>query len=96
MESVTDILVGNINPSAKVSDTYATDSFSSPAIDGPAGFGSGKYITDYTQLNSSEKTTTSESCIAWPAEVVVADTWNVELAEEMGKAVGEEGLWAAA
>lgn len=66
---------------------------STTAIDGPAGFGSGKYITDYTQLNSSEKTTTSESCIAWPAEVVVADMWNVELAEEMGKAVGEEGLW---
>lgn len=62
---------------------------STTAIDGPAGFGSGKYITDYTQLNSSEKTTTSESCIAWPAEVVVADMWNVELAEEMGKAVGE-------
>lgn len=66
---------------------------STTAIDGPAGFGSGKYITDYTQLNSSEKTTTSESCIAWPAEVVVADMWNVELCEEMGKAVGEEGLW---
>ena len=66
---------------------------STTAIDGPDGYRSGKYITDYTKLNSSDKTTTDVSCVAWPAEVVVADTWNTELCEEMGKAVGEEGLW---
>lgn len=64
------------------------------AIDGPAGYGSGKYIEDYTTLNDAEnKKKTTVNCNYYPAEVVVADTWNVALAEEMGKAVGEEGLW---
>jgi len=33
-------------------------------------------------------------CTAYPVEVVVASTWNVELARKMGESVGEEGLWA--
>ncbi len=64
------------------------------AIDGPAGYGAGKYIEDYKTLNDAEtKKLTSVACNYYPAEVVVADTWNVDLAKAMGEAVGEEGLW---
>lgn len=32
LDSVVDVLVGNVNPSGKLADTYATSSFSSPAM----------------------------------------------------------------
>ena len=34
------------------------------------------------------------SCMAWPAEVVMASTWNVELIEEMGTLMGEDSIQA--
>lgn len=32
------------------------------------------------------------SCMAWPAEVVMASTWNVDMVEEMGEMVGQESI----
>ncbi len=32
------------------------------------------------------------SCMAYPAEIVVASTWNVDIAERMGKMVGEDSI----
>ncbi len=34
------------------------------------------------------------NCTAYPVEVVLASTWNVELAQKMGASVGEEAIWA--
>lgn len=48
-------------------------------FDGPAG------IVNYVSGWSS---------FGYPSEVVLASTWNVELAEEMGRLVGEDGLRA--
>ena len=47
LDSVVDILVGNVNPSGKLADTYATSSFSSPAMQ---NFG------EFEFANSSEVT----------------------------------------
>ncbi|OMD83597.1 MULTISPECIES: glycoside hydrolase family 3 N-terminal domain-containing protein [Paenibacillus] len=33
-----------------------------------------------------------ESSFSFPAEIVLAATWNVELAEQMGKLIGEDGI----
>lgn len=33
------------------------------------------------------------SCCTYPAETVLAQTWNIDLAEAMGEAVGEENYW---
>lgn len=52
--------------------------------DGPAGF-----------VNFMDPTTYYQNC-AYCCEVIVASTWNVELAEEQGNAVGNEGLWGDA
>lgn len=48
-------------------------------LDGPAGISS--FVGSF-------------SCTAYPVEVVVASTWNVELAAKMGASVAEEGIWA--
>ncbi len=73
-------------------DTLSNCAFKTPSIDyigkpetidtdGPAGFtkfmGSGDIVTD--------------TCV-YCCEPVIAATWNVELAEAMGRAVGNEGL----
>ena len=52
--------------------------------DGPAGF-----------VNFMDASTYYDNC-AYCCEVIVASTWNVDLAEEQGKAVGNEGLWGDA
>lgn len=60
--------------------TVAVSSVGKPAtvdLDGPAGINS--YMT-------------SLSCTAYPSEVVIASTWNVELVYEMGAMVGNEAL----
>lgn len=48
-------------------------------LDGPAGISS--FVG---KLN----------CTAYPVEVVLASTWNVELAEKMGNSVAEEAIWS--
>ncbi|MCZ0703547.1 beta-glucosidase [Natronobacillus azotifigens] len=62
--------------------TYEIESVGKPATvdyDGPSG------ITAY--ISNSPV-----SGIAFPAGVVLASTWNIELAERMGEAVGAEGV----
>lgn len=49
--------------------------------DGPAGI-------------SSTLTGGGVSCMSYPTEMVLASTWNLELAERMGEMVGEDGLSA--
>lgn len=55
--------------------------------DGPAG------INDF-QLHESIATGDDTVTMNWPAEVLLASTWNLELAEEMGVCVGEDGLYS--
>lgn len=73
-------------------DLLSSAAFKTPAInyigkpltidtDGPAGFT--KFMGDTGQI--------SETCV-YCCEPVLAATWNVELAEKMGNAVGNEGL----
>lgn len=52
--------------------------------DGPAGF-----------VNFMDSTTFYGTC-SYCCEVVIASTWNEELVEEFGRAVGEEGIWGDA
>ncbi len=49
LDAVTDILVGNTNPSGKLADTYAYDSFSSPAMQ---NFGNFQYTNSADVTNS--------------------------------------------
>lgn len=64
---------------------YATkmmESVSKPATvdkDGPAGI--------------SASLVGGAGAFGYPVEVVIASTWNVELAEEVGDCVGEDGYW---
>lgn len=51
--------------------------------DGPYGF--------TTFLNDDS---IYDTC-AYASEIILASTWNIELVEEMGECVGEEGLWGA-
>jgi len=65
----------------------ALENIAKPATndsDGPAGF-----------VNFMDASTYYDNC-AYCCEVIVASTWNVELAEEQGIAVGNEGLWGDA
>ena len=52
--------------------------------DGPVGF-----------VNFMDTSTYYGTC-SYCAEVVIAATWNQELAEEMGRSVGNEGIWGNA
>lgn len=66
--------------------TPIVDSISMPSTvnsDGPAGLNS--FIGGASSNLSS---------MSWPCEVLLASTWNIELALEMGKAVGEESLYS--
>ena len=61
--------------------TPAIESINKPATldrDGPAGI-SGNFYG-------------GKSCMAYPGEVVMASTWNIELVEKMGKCIGEDAL----
>lgn len=49
--------------------------------DGPGALKSQGLGSTFTEVVSS-----------WPSEVVLASTWNVELLEDIGEAIGEEGL----
>lgn len=50
-------------------------------MDGPAGLGLYGGLTE-------------DSCNSYCSEIVTASTWNVELAEKIGIAVGEEAFWS--
>ncbi len=62
--------------------TYAVSSIGLPGTiqkDGPAGI-------------SSTLAGGNLSCMAYPPEVVVASTWNLDLVEEFGRLIGEDSL----
>lgn len=62
--------------------TAAIDSIGKSAgvdLDGPAG------VSDYMSLKNNYS-------VCWPSAVVVAQTWNVDLAYQMGQAFGAEAL----
>lgn len=52
LNAVTDVLVGNTNPSGRLADTYAYDSFSSPAMQ---NFGDFTYANGDSILNSDSR-----------------------------------------
>lgn len=65
------------------------DKINKPATlesDGPVGWCNFVSITDTTWQHNN----------AYTSQVVMAATWNVDLIEEMGECVGEEGLWGSA
>ena len=66
------------------------------SITGNASSGGGLYynkpVGEAMLTNPDDKPTDTPS-MAYTSEVVVASTWNTELAEELGKAFGEDGLW---
>lgn len=67
---------------------------STTAVDGPSAWTNSYYITDYENQYSADLVeTTDELTAAYPTEMVLAGTWNVELIEELGRSFGEEGLW---
>ncbi len=64
------------------------------AVDGPAAWTKSYYIENYEdQYDATKNVTTSEACVSYPTETVLAGTWNVDLLEEVGNSFGEEGLW---
>ncbi|MCD8306998.1 MAG: glycoside hydrolase family 3 C-terminal domain-containing protein [Clostridia bacterium] len=64
------------------------------AVDGPAAWTKSYYIENYEdQYDATKNVTTSEACVSYPTETVLAGTWNVALLEEVGNSFGEEGLW---
>ncbi len=62
------------------------------AVDGPAAWTKSTYKVDYDDFSGTAEKTT-ENMVLYPTETVIAGTWNVELAEEVGNSFGEEGLW---
>ena len=58
--------------------------------DGPAGFGRCTYREDPTDSG----TATGTYCAGSPSSVVIASTWNRDLAYRRGQAVGEDGYWS--
>ena len=57
--------------------------------DGPAGLSSRAYRDDPTDSD----TTTSTYCPGSNSSVVIASTWNLDIAYQRGQAVGEDGYW---
>lgn len=52
--------------------------------DGPAGFGKQKYKGSDT------------ACYGYNSSIIIAQTWNTELAYARGESVGEDGMWCGA
>ena len=52
--------------------------------DGPAGFGKQKYKGSDT------------ACYGYNSSIIIAQTWNIELAYARGESVGEDGMWCGA
>lgn len=67
---------------------------STTAIDGPAAWTKGAYKEQYDDYSSTAVVTT-DKFVSYPIESVIACTWNVEIAKEIGDSFGEEGLWGA-
>lgn len=65
---------------------------STTAVDGPAAWTKSTYKIDYEDY-TPEAAKTTENMVLYPTETVVASTWNVDLAKELGQSFGEEGLW---
>ena len=64
------------------------------AVDGPSAWTKSTYIEDYkNQYNADKVVTTKEQLVSYPTETIVAGTWNIDLANELGDSFGEEGLW---
>lgn len=61
--------------------------------DGPAGLGSMTGRRYYYEDPEDENTVTSTSAIGYNSSVVIASTWNTELAYQRGESIGEDGLW---
>ena len=55
--------------------------------DGPAGLND---LQNHESISTGDDTVT----MTWPTEILLASTWNQELAEEMGKTIGEDGLYS--
>ena len=62
------------------------------AVDGPAAWTKSTYKVKYDDF-SAEAEKTEETMVLYPTETVIASTWNVDLAREVGNSFGEEGLW---
>lgn len=60
--------------------------------DGPAGMSQRNYYDNPDDVS----TVTDTPGIAYTAAVVLASTWNVELAYEQGRSIGEDALWVNA
>ena len=62
------------------------------AVDGPAAWTKSTYKVKYDDFSADAEKTT-ENMVLYPTETVIASTWNVVLAREVGNSFGEEGLW---
>ena len=59
-------------------------------LDGPAGL---NLVVGHGSVPIGEDSEGNEiKSMTWPSEYLLASTWNVELAEEMGRGVAEDGL----
>lgn len=66
------------------------------SITGNASSGGGLYYDSpvgESMLTNPDDKPTDTPAMAYPTETVIASTWNVALAEELGEAFGEDGLW---
>ena len=91
LDAVTDILVGETNPSGRLADTYAYHSFSSPAM---ANFG------DFTYANADEiANATSRKYLMYNEGIYVGYRYYETRYEDTvlgrGNAVSDAGVWAS-
>lgn len=74
--------------------TPAMDSVNKPKVtdlDGPAGLNS---VVNHGSVKIGEDEDGNDILgMTWPSEYLLASTWNVELAYEMGKGIAEDGLY---
>ena len=91
LDAVTDILVGETNPSGRLADTYAYHSFSSPAM---ANFG------DFTYANADEiANATSQKYLMYNEGIYVGYRYYETRYEDTvlgrGDAASDAGVWAS-